>query len=188
MDVLFLIGQSGSGKTVLARRLEEAYRIPMAKSVTTRPRRHSDKEDDYEFVTQEEFLKLLTGGGLMEHTTYCNQFYGYREPVENCVMPVEPSGYVMAKKWCQDNAVRSATVYLSCSEAERIRRMMKRGDSREKAMERVANDRYFDEFLHPKNYDWKIDTTGLSNDETAHAVFSRLKSMQFFTFDPWSIR
>jgi hypothetical protein len=52
-------------------------------------------------------------------------------------------------------------------------------------MDRISNDRYFDMFMHPKNYDWKIDTTGLTNEETAFAIKSRLKSMQFFTFNQW---
>ena len=53
-------------------------------------------------------------------------------------------------------------------------------------MERISNDRYFDMFMHYKNYDWKIDSSGLSNEETVHAMKARLKSMQFFTFDQWA--
>lgn len=185
MDVLFIVGQSGSGKTSLAKAIDEKYGLTPHKSVTTRPRRPSDKGDEYDFVDYDGFMSLLAKGDLIEYTQYCGQLYGMKAPDESCVLVVEPAGYVMVKRWCDMNAVRTATIYLTCDEQERLRRMTKRGDSRERALERVVSDRYFDKFMHRNVYDWKIDTTGIDHKETLHAACSRLETMQFFTFDQW---
>lgn len=188
MDVLFIIGQSGSGKTTLAKSLQAEYGVPQIRNVTTRKPRPGETPDDYEFTNYDGFMKMLSEGRLVEYIAYCGQLYGMKEPQDSCIAVIEPGGYVQAKRWCMNNGVRSAAVYLTCSEEERLRRMVRRGDKREKAMERISNDRYFDMFMHYKNYDWKIDSSGLDNEETVHAMKARLKSMQFFTFDQWAIR
>lgn len=126
MDVLFIIGQSGSGKTTLAKSLESEYGVKQIRSVTTRKRREKETDSDYEFTDYDGFMKLLSEGRLVEYIAYCGQLYGMREPDDSCIVVIEPGGYVQAKRWCITNAVRSATVYLTCSEEERIRRMVRR--------------------------------------------------------------
>jgi len=48
-----IIGKSGSGKTALAKLLEERLEIPRIKGYTTRPKR-DESDDDYNFVEQLE--------------------------------------------------------------------------------------------------------------------------------------
>ena len=126
MDVLFIIGQSGSGKTTLAKAIEAEYGIKQIRNITTRKPRVGESDSSYHFTDYDGFMKMLSEGRLIEYIAYCGQLYGMREPDESCIAVIEPAGYVQAKRWCINNGVRSATIYLTCSEEERIKRMVRR--------------------------------------------------------------
>lgn len=55
--ILAIIGESGSGKSVMAEYFNETYRIPMIESHTDRPRRHPD-ETGHTFYSPHEFNKF----------------------------------------------------------------------------------------------------------------------------------
>lgn len=180
MDVLIIVGESGSGKTTLQRRLESFYRLDRHKSLTTRKPRSGEGSDDYEFVSPEEFSAVMSSGGLCESASYNGNLYGARVPASHQVMVLEPSGQAQVKQWCLTHGVRVATLYLTCAEGERVRRMSSRGDGREKALDRVKNDRYFKEFMVPGTYDFKVDATGQSPEELLHQARSRMNMIGFF--------
>ena len=71
-------GPSGAGKgTICKRILQEDGNIRFSVSMTTRAPRKGEKDRvDYYFVTREEFEKLLSEGGLLEHNKYVNNYYG----------------------------------------------------------------------------------------------------------------
>jgi guanylate kinase len=60
---LFLSGISGVGKSTIAMELEKLGYQKVV-NVTTRPRRTSERAEDYVFVTPEEFVHLETAGAL----------------------------------------------------------------------------------------------------------------------------
>ena len=59
--MLILVGHSASGKTEIANELKRDYDMKKIITYTTRPIRVNEVNGiDYHFVTEEEFLKLIT--------------------------------------------------------------------------------------------------------------------------------
>ena len=86
--VFVISGPSGSGKTTLAAALVQdkqlAPRLAKSISVTTRPKRTGEREDeDYFFLSREEFLQQRRAKKILEWTRYLGYYYGTpREFVE----------------------------------------------------------------------------------------------------------
>lgn len=79
--IFIISGPSGSGKTTLYKRLLKSPQLKgvlrKAVSVTTRPRRHNEKDGrDYEFVTRQEFLGLKKNRQLLESQNIFGYLYG----------------------------------------------------------------------------------------------------------------
>lgn len=83
---LFVIAApSGAGKTSLVKALvERRPDLHVSVSYTTRPRRPTERPDqDYHFVSVEEFRSLIEREELLEHAQVFGNFYGTaRAPVE----------------------------------------------------------------------------------------------------------
>ena len=74
---IVLAGPSGVGKTTVAERLIEMNpRLEETRSATTRQRRGDGKDDEYTYVTREEFLGFIERGEVVEYTEYGGNFYG----------------------------------------------------------------------------------------------------------------
>lgn len=80
--MLVLSSPSGAGKTTLARKLIEqetqnAQKIRMSVSVTTRPMRPGEVEGkDYFFVDAARFTHMIAQDELLEHAQVFDNFYG----------------------------------------------------------------------------------------------------------------
>lgn len=74
--MLVLSSPSGAGKTTIARKvLESEKKLVLSISVTTRPKRSSEKEgSDYFFVEEAIFSQMVDNKQFLEHA----QVYGYR--------------------------------------------------------------------------------------------------------------
>lgn len=76
-NILIIAGPSAVGKTTVAHRmLDLEPRFEFVRSVTTRPRRADQFDNEYIYITEEEFLRLVETGGVLEHTNYAGSFYG----------------------------------------------------------------------------------------------------------------
>jgi guanylate kinase len=76
--LIILSGPSGVGKTTLRRGLQKKI-DPLAFSIswTTRPPRPGEKPDqDYHFVSREQFEKQIRRGGFLEWAPVHNDYYG----------------------------------------------------------------------------------------------------------------
>ncbi len=76
---LFIIsGPSGSGKdTVISRVLQASPNVRLSISSVTRGLREGEKEGEkYNYITPEEFKKLIETDALYEYNEYCGNFYG----------------------------------------------------------------------------------------------------------------
>jgi guanylate kinase len=76
--LIVLSGPSGVGKdAVLARMKESAYPLQYIVTLTTRPRRPSEKNNiDYHFISTDRFQKMLENNELLEQANVYGNWYG----------------------------------------------------------------------------------------------------------------
>src|SRR5204862_8356201 len=76
--LIVISGPSGVGKDTLIRRLLEVDgNLVYSVSGTTRQPRPGEKPDDnYTFLTREQFEALIAGDAFLEHATYNGHLYG----------------------------------------------------------------------------------------------------------------
>ena len=74
--VVCLVGPSGSGKSTICAELCENPYVSMIRSTVTRFRRSDDSDDEYKFVTEAEFKKMIEDHSLVEYTEYAGYHYG----------------------------------------------------------------------------------------------------------------
>jgi deoxycytidine triphosphate deaminase len=76
---IILTGTSGSGKSTLAHTLcTTGMNFSHVKAVTTRTRRHSDHQNEYDYISEAEFIVLKDNGELFIDTEYRGNLYGIR--------------------------------------------------------------------------------------------------------------
>ncbi len=75
--ILILAGPSGVGKTTLAHALlKGSERFELVRSLTTRAPRGDSFDSEYIYISNEEFSRLVSEGGILEYTEYAGNFYG----------------------------------------------------------------------------------------------------------------
>lgn len=77
-DVIALIGESGSGKdTILKRLVEDDSTFHEIVSCTSRQPREKEIDGvNYHFLSTEEFANKILAGDMLEYTIFNNWFYG----------------------------------------------------------------------------------------------------------------
>ena len=76
-NILILAGPSAVGKTTIANALFAADpRFEFVRSVTTRAPRGDSFDDEYIYISDEQFRHLIATAGVLEHTEYAGNFYG----------------------------------------------------------------------------------------------------------------
>lgn len=76
-NILIIAGPSAVGKTTVAHRmLELDDRYEFVRSVTTRPCRGDQFNNEYIYISDEEFRHLIATAGVLEHTEYAGNLYG----------------------------------------------------------------------------------------------------------------
>lgn len=86
--MLSITAPSGTGKTTIAKKLVEIYRGNFINSIsyTTRPPREDEVDfEDYYFVKEEDFKRLIKKNAFIEWTSYMGNFYGTsKDEVKRC--------------------------------------------------------------------------------------------------------
>jgi guanylate kinase len=76
-ELVIIAGPSAVGKTTIAHAiLKLDPRFEFVRSVTTRAKRGDSFDDEYLYITREEFLALIPVRGVLEHTEYAGALYG----------------------------------------------------------------------------------------------------------------
>ena len=81
--MIILSSPSGAGKTTLVKKLSEKDKFEISISHTTRePRPNENQNEDYFFVDEQEFNRLIKNQEFLEYAKVFNNFYGTtRTPV-----------------------------------------------------------------------------------------------------------
>ena len=86
--LLVLSGPSGAGKDAVLTRLKEmGFPLEFIVTITTRPRRNSEKDNiDYRFVSGENFQNMIEAKELLEWAKVYGNWYGVpRQPVKQAL-------------------------------------------------------------------------------------------------------
>jgi len=166
-------GPSGSGKTILCRKLLRKKSLGIVRSIsfTTRALKKGEKNQrDYIFITQDEFVKKIKKGELLEWQKVFGNFYGTsRKLVEGAfrknkdvLLCIDVKGALEIKK---KFAKRAVFIFIVApSEKELIQRTkMRAREDKEEMKKRLACAKT--ELSYAKEYDYIV-----VNDDLAEAV------------------
>lgn len=140
-----LVGPSGCGKTAIMNHLitthDGKYRI--VPSITTRRPREGEIEENYIFLDETEFAKLVESGSLLEHSEYARHQYGTSRGEVECILQ---SGAVALKAMDIIGAMKAKeiygsqcmTVFVKRLRAEVERAILSRSTSEEDKTRRLA--------------------------------------------------
>lgn len=171
--MLVLSSPSGAGKTTLSRMLLESEdNITMSVSATTRPKRPAEKDgEDYSFVGEEAFNRMIAKGAFLEHAqVFGNQYGTPKAAVEerlsqghDVLFDIDWQGTQQLKEQARSDLVSIFILPPTAEELEgRLRRRAQ--DSAEVVQRRMAEAA--DEMTHYAEYDYVIVNDGL---DSAHA-------------------
>lgn len=140
-DILVICGESGCGKTTIAKYLCNLYGLRKCISHTSREMREGEKNGvDYFFTDNSTMLEMFHTGNLMEIVLYGDSYYGLskKEFEEKDIAILEPCGIRCLYESSLKNKV--IPIYLKASESTRVKRMTDRNDPIDKIKSRIAND------------------------------------------------
>ena len=133
-NLVVISGPSGCGKdTVVKHILNTDDRFVLSVSATTRAKRPYETDgEDYIFLTTQEFIGKIAGGEFLEHTLYCDNYYGtLKSQIEDkvkdgkvVILVIEVEGAANVKKVYPD----SLTIFVAPPSLEELeRRLRNRG-------------------------------------------------------------
>lgn len=140
--MIALLGESGCGKSSVARLLSERYGWKVLKSYTDRPRR-GPNDNDHIFLTPAAYDIIPINDKIAETT-----FNGHRycatidQANDSQIYIIDPAGYCELIKHYKD----VVPIYIAAYPQVRYSRMIARGDSESDALLRLHHD--IGAFLH----------------------------------------
>lgn len=135
--IVLIVGESGSGKSTICNLLTTRYGLKQVESYTTRPMRY-EGESGHTFVDDAEFDAL---DNMCAYTVFDGYKYGAtQEQVDNAdlyVIDLDGVDYFMSH---YKGRKIPMVVYIKTSMPTRVERMLKRGDTEGKIIERLSYD------------------------------------------------
>lgn len=163
--LVLLAGYSGTGKSSVQRELIDRYGWSRLVTCTTRPRRESDRSDEYMYWSEEKFNQFESMGGFFETATYNATFgtvkYGtmnimvkeamHSNRIYTCI--VNPKGIRAFQE-----AYKDIPVYMLTTDTATLKsRLEKRGDAMEEIERRLTAD--IEDFKSIDCYEIDIDAS-----------------------------
>ena len=161
--MLVMSSPSGAGKTTLSRQLlEEDDAIELSISVTTRPRRLSERDGkDYHFIDAETYQRMVHNDELLEHAEVFGNCYGTpRRPIEAALAKGRDVLFDIDWQGTQQLVARVpedlVTVFILPPSFEELeRRLHRRAEASDETI-RARTDKARDEISHYKEYDYIV--------------------------------
>ena len=169
--LIVISGPSGVGKDTLIKRLLEVDKnlVYSVSGTTRRPRPGEKPDENYTFLTRDEFEALVKKGAFLEHATYNGQLYGtFKDRVEKArsaghdvVLKIDVQGGEQVRRLVDDGIF---IFVIAPSKQELERRQVSRGSESTQDMEarrRIAES----EMRYASNYQHVV-----TNDDIERAV------------------
>ena len=161
--MIILSSPSGAGKTTLVKKLSEKDKFEISISHTTRrPRPNENQNEDYFFVNELEFKRLIKNEEFLEYAKVFNNFYGTtRTPVidnlnkgKNILFDIDWQGADQIKNKRLDYKLITFFI-LPPSKEVLFERLSKRHES-DKLMAEERMKQFERDVLHWINYDYVV--------------------------------
>ncbi len=130
-----IAGPSGAGKTTIAEALISSLgNLEMSRSATTRERRGDGRDDEYIYLSKEEFKNAIADGDMLEYTEYSENFYGTRKLELSRIWsegknPILVLDYYGARSLKERLDMPVYAIYVYTSLPETMKRLIKREES-----------------------------------------------------------
>ena len=168
--MIILSSPSGAGKTTLVKKLSEKGNFKISISHTTRqPRPNENQNEDYFFVEETEFKRLIKNEEFLEYAKVFNNFYGTtRTPVinnltkgKNVLFDIDWQGADQIKNKKLDYKLITFFI-LPPSKEVLIERLYKRHAS-DKLIAEERMNQFERDVLHWINYDYVVINNDLND-------------------------
>ncbi len=162
-NLVVISGPSGCGKdTVVKHILKTDSRFVLSVSATTRPKRPTEKDGvDYIFLTTQEFIGKISNGEFLEHTLYCDNYYGtLKSQIEEkvargkvVVLVIEVEGAANVKKVFPD----ALTIFVAPPSLEELERRLRTRGTEDDGVIRQRLFKASEELGFKSSYDYIVE-------------------------------
>tara|TARA_B100000963_G_C22352546_1_gene547934 strand:+ start:64 stop:696 length:633 start_codon:yes stop_codon:yes gene_type:complete len=168
--MIVLSSPSGAGKTTLAKLLSKQKNFEISISHTTRqPRPNEKNEEDYYFVSEEKFKRLINNEEFLEYAKVFNNFYGTtRTPVidklnkgKNVLFDIDWQGADQIKNKKLD--YKLITFFILPPSKKILFERLSNRDMKDKLIAEERMKQFDRDVLHWINYDYVVVNENLEN-------------------------
>ena len=176
--MIVLSSPSGAGKTTLVKKLSKIDNYEISISHTTRqPRLSEEPNEDYFFVNEDEFNRLIKNEEFLEYAKVFNNFYGTtRTPVidklnkkKNILFDIDWQGADQIKNKKLD--YKLITFFILPPSKEELFDRLSNRDMKDKLIVEERMKQFERDVLHWINYDYVVINDNLEK------CFSKIKSL-----------
>ena len=167
--MIILSSPSGAGKTTLVKKLSEKDNFEISISHTTRhPRPNENRDEDYFFVNEKDFKRLIKNEEFLEYAKVFNNFYGTtRTPVidklnkgKNVLFDIDWQGADQIKNKKLD--YKLVTFFILPPSKEVLFERLTKRHSSDKLIAEERMQQFERDLLHWINYDYVIINNDLN--------------------------
>ena len=168
--MIILSSPSGAGKTTLAKLLSQKKNFEISISHTTRsPRPNEKQKDDYFFVDEEEFRRLIKNEEFLEYAKVFNNLYGTtRTPVidklskgKNVLFDIDWQGADQIKNKKLD--YKLITFFILPPSKDVLFQRLSNRDMKDKLIAEERMKQFERDVLHWINYDYVVINESVKN-------------------------
>ena len=167
--MIILSSPSGAGKTTLVKRLSQHDNFEISISHTTRqPRLNENQDEDYFFVSESEFKRLIQNEEFLEYAKVFNNFYGTtRTPVidrlnkgKNVLFDIDWQGADQIKNKKMD--YKLITFFILPPSKEVLYERLSKRHINDKLIAKERMKQFERDVLHWINYDYVVINNDLN--------------------------